>query len=178
MGCGGSSSPTGWARGASPIYVPMSPPLIPAVFPAGTAPTAGPPGRLSPSCDVQMSPVTLQHLPGASPRGSLANTFIVLIPSCGTRPPRLATPGTGDGQGRGLAARRRGSCSFSPPRALWHQLRALGATQCPGWHLRPSPPSSGGTKPQKEGTRGTGDPGIPPGILVTCRVCSSTRRGL
>lgn len=125
---------TGWARGASPIYVPMSPPLMLAVFPAGTAPTAGPPGRLSPPCDVQMSPVTLQHLPCASPRGSLANTFIVLIPSCGTCPPRLAPPGHSWHRGRAgtwPGRDEKGVLLLQPPRALWHQLRAHGAHPVP-----------------------------------------------
>lgn len=76
--------------------------------------------------------------------------------------PLPATPGTGDGQGRGLAGTTRGSCSSSPPEPSGTSSEPTVPTQCPGWHPRPSPPCSGGTKPQKEGKRGTADP-IPPG---------------
>lgn len=114
---------------------------------------------------MQMSPVTLQHLPCASPRGSLANTFIVLIPSCGTCPPRLAPPGHSwhrERAGTGPGRDDKGVLLLQPPEPSGTSSEPTVPTQCPGWHLRPSPPCSGGTKPQKEGKRGTADP-IPPG---------------
>lgn len=164
----GKSSRRGPGRGVGappcPIRVPMSPSRR---VPSRDRSLGGVSGKALCPCDVRMSPVTAHRPAVPWQTGSLCS-----LPAAGPARPLPAQGMCRDGAPQ---EKEKGLLLLQPP------LSPLAPAQSPpgplsaqGWHLRPSPPCSGGTK----GHTGQLIQFLPPTISVTCRVCSSTRRGL